>query len=48
MEKRGDRIVETATEARGGRPGVPVLKVLIAAIALVAVLYVALYMGFFA
>lgn len=47
MQKQNGRTVETATEARGARPGKPVLYVLVAALVLVVALYAGVYLGFF-
>ena len=47
MQKQDGRIVETAVEARGARPGRPVLYVLVAALVLVIAAYVGVYLGFF-
>ena len=48
MQKQQDgRIVETAVEARGARPGRPVLYVLVAALVLVVAAYAGIYLGFF-
>lgn len=44
----GQRIVETATEARGAKPGRPVLYVLLASTAAIIVIFAVLYLGFFA
>ena len=41
------RIVETATEARGAKPGIPVLYMLVASTAGVIVLFAAVYLYFF-
>jgi hypothetical protein len=43
----GQRIVETATEARGARPGRPVLYVLIASTLAVIALFTMAYLHFF-
>ena len=47
MQKQDGRIVETATEARGARPGRPVLYVLVSSLVLVLVVYGAISLGFF-
>ena len=46
MQKQGGRIIETATEARGARPGRPVLAVLVVSLALVVMVYGLIYFGF--
>ena len=43
----GQRIVETATEARGARPGRPVLYVLMASTVAVIALFTIVYLHFF-
>jgi hypothetical protein len=45
MEKDGNQIVESAVEARGARPGRPVLWVLIVSCALAAAFMVFSYLG---
>jgi hypothetical protein len=42
------RVVETAIEARGGRPGKPVLFMLVSSTAGVIVLFAVIYIYFFA
>ncbi|HEY0223945.1 MAG TPA: hypothetical protein VGC38_05475 [Pseudolabrys sp.] len=41
------RVVETATEARAGRPGVPVLYMLVSGTVGVVVLFTVVYLYFF-
>jgi hypothetical protein len=48
MERNGDRISETATEARAGVTGQNVRYVLIASTVSLAVLFAAVYFYFFA
>lgn len=43
----GQRIVETATEARGARPGRPVLYVLVGSTLAVIALFTIMYLLFF-
>jgi hypothetical protein len=43
----GERIVETATEARAGRPGRPVLYVLIASTLAIITLFSAVFLYYF-
>jgi hypothetical protein len=45
MEKKGDHIVETAVEARGGFLGRPVLLVLVVSCVLAAAVMVMAYVG---
>lgn len=45
MEKKGDQIVETAVEARGGLLGRPVLLVLVVSCVLAAAFMVLTYVG---
>jgi len=45
---QNERIVETATEARGARPGRPVLYVLLGGTLGVIVLFAVVYVAFFA
>jgi hypothetical protein len=45
MEKDGDQIVETAVEARGARPGRPVLWVLVVSCALAVAFLIFSYLG---
>ena len=47
MHKEQGRIVESPVEARAGFLDRPVLVVLVASVALVSVLYVVIYMGYF-
>lgn len=44
----GQRIVETATEARAAKPGRPVLYVLLTSFVGVVVLFAVVYLAFFA
>jgi hypothetical protein len=47
-QMEGQRIVETATEARAAKPGRPVLYVLLASTLAVIVIFALVYLGFFA
>jgi hypothetical protein len=47
MHKEQGRTVESATEARQGFLGRPVLVVLVVSLALIVVLYTLMYIGFF-
>ncbi|HZT26702.1 MAG TPA: hypothetical protein VFA57_13470 [Pseudolabrys sp.] len=48
MEREGDRIVQSTTEARGGETGHNVRYMLAGGIALVVILFVAVYFYYFA
>jgi len=47
MQKRGNQIVETATEARAAEPGPSVFVVLATSTLAVAVLFAVVWMAFF-
>jgi len=48
MHKENGRTVESSVEARQGFLGRPVLVVLIVSLALICLLYLAIYLGYFA
>jgi hypothetical protein len=47
MHKEQGRVVESATEARGGFLGRPVLVVLAVSLALICSIYALIYFGYF-